>query len=355
MGCGFYNPHSLIAIRLVSRKKGEAQSESFWTGKILRALRLRAKIYGPSTAAKNTYRAVFGESDGLPGLIIDRYENTWVMQFHALGMYQRKQELQNALLAALTAMGDSAPAAIVARTDVRSGKLEGLTTENTVAFGEIPAAGVFAWEGDLQFPVDVVDGQKTGFFFDQRENRRVWANWLAANGADEIADVYCHLGAWGLMGLAAGAKHAVFIDQSEKVLETVKEIAAKHGWQGRVECISGDAEKILARLQSKRFSAMALDPPAFIQNRKGVATGMRAYRQINQAGIRLLAEGAALSTSTCSHHCTEASFEAVVAQALVEKERTAQLVYRGFAAFDHPALAGVPESRYLKNLLLRVN
>jgi 23S rRNA (cytosine1962-C5)-methyltransferase len=272
-------------------------------------------------------------------------------------MYLRKEEIFSALSEALKLLGEEAPQAIVARSDARSSKLEGLPAEVQLARGELPSTGVFAWEGQVRFPVDVIDGQKTGFIFDQRENRRIWQKFLQQNPgwSKTVGDVFCHLGGWGFSALMAGAEKVFFIDQSDAVLETVKIIAAENKWHNKIECISGDANEIKTWEQLPKFSALAVDPPAYIQSKKNLNAGLRAYRQLNQKALQRLNAGGLFSTSTCSHHCSESEFEESVAAALAANKRDAQLAYRGYAAFDHPAIAAVKESRYLKNLLFRVN
>lgn len=360
VGTGYSHPKSLIAIRILTRKREEIIDSAFWERMLGRALDLRAPIYGKSSGAENTYRAVFGESDGLPGLVIDRLGPVWVLQPHALGIRLRIEEIASALEKAVAAReGKGALQALVLRTDVRSGKLEDMAEESRLLRGELPREGVFAVESHLRFPVDVLDGQKTGFFFDQRENRAAFARWIAANKADgrkigTVLDAYCHLGAWGLQALAAGAERCVFVDQSAAALKAVEKTAKAKGWESRIEVRQGDAEKIMKELPSGGFAAVALDPPAFIQSKKDVAAGLRMYRQMNALAARLVEPGGILSTSSCSYHCEEGRFEEEVGLGLRSVGRTPQILQRGQAAWDHPAIAGMRESRYLKNILLRL-
>jgi len=357
VGTGFVNSKSLIAVRLLSRKREESIDGAFFRKKFTKALSLREKIYGSHSHAKATYRAVFGESDGLPGLIVDRYGPVWVMEPHALGMELRAEVLAQSLQeAAVKICGEDSFQALVLRTDSRSAALEGMSSRTHVV-GEFPEDGVWAEEGGVRFPVNPSTGQKTGFFFDQRENRSAFCRWIEnsiAFGEKElnVLDLYCHLGAWGLRALASGATHATFVDQSEEAIAAVKKVAQQYGWENRCTFIVDDAMAAMEKLQEKSFSAIALDPPAFITSKKVATQGLKAYGANNAAAIRLVKNQGILSTSSCSYHCMEERFEEVIAAAARAHGRTPKILSRGGAAWDHPAIAGMAETRYLKNLLL---
>jgi 23S rRNA (cytosine1962-C5)-methyltransferase len=355
VGTGFVNPKSLIAIRFLSRRRGEAIDKGFFVAKMRNAIRLREKFYGANTDSKGSYRAIFGESDGLPGLVVDRFQGVWVIEPHARGMDVRKEILMEALReAALAECGEGSITGIVYRTDTRAAQLEGMQIGADVAWGELPKDGVWAVEENIRFPVDPLAGQKTGFFFDQRENRSAFVRWIRATSGAKVLDTYCHLGAWGLRALQAGAAHVTFVDQSEKALAGVKKSAELLGGLDRCSFVCGDAEVELKKMSPQSFHAIALDPPAFIQSKKNVAQGMKAYLTMNGVATKLLKPGGALSTSSCSYHCEEGRFEDVVGQAIRAQGREPRIIWRGGAAWDHPALAGVAETRYLKNLLLTV-
>lgn len=358
VGTGFVNPRSLIAIRFLTRKREQEINADFFAEKIQTALQLRELFYGAKSSSRGTYRAVFGESDGLPGLVIDRYGPVWVIEFHALGMFQRLEMIQAGLQkAAAEVVGADACKAIVVRTDVRIAALEGLAVQQEVVFGNLPDR-VVAVEDDIEFVVDPLKGQKTGFFFDQRENRssfaRVVGDLARTEKAANVLDLYCHVGAWGLRALKAGAARATFVDLSEEALASVRENAKKLGVENRCTFLVGDTMSQMKTLPKESFHAIALDPPSFISSKKTVAQGIRAYFGNNREAIRLLTRPGILSTSTCSFHCEEQGFQDVVAGAVLEAGRLPQLLERGNPAWDHPSLANMPESRYLKNLLLRV-
>lgn len=354
VGTGFVNPKSLIAVRLLSRERGEAIDEKFLYGKIKSALFAREMIYG----AEGCYRAVFGESDGLPGLIVDRYGSIFVVEPHALGMDLRQKEILAALLAALDA-SKIACEAVVWRTDTRAASLEGMEARTEVIHGKLPEK-IHAVEDGIRFSTDPLGGQKTGFFFDQRENRADFSRWVAARvrmgGKDlKVLDVYCHLGAWGLRALKAGAARAVFIDQSESALKCVAEAARGMGVFDKCEFLQGDAMELMRRQKEKSFDAVALDPPAFISSKKVAAQGLRAYAENNERAARLVANGGILSTSSCSYHCLEERFEEIVGKSARVAGRVPKILKKGSPGWDHPALAGVPETRYLKNILLALD
>ena len=350
LGTGFVNPKSLISVRILSRERGTEINTGFFTQKIRAALRSREALYGKGTPSGGTYRAVFGEADGLPGLVIDRFQGVWVVEPHALGMYVRRKEIVEAL--AEFAGSD----AIVFRTDSRASNLEGMEVGAEVVHGSLPAAGMFAVEEGIRFPVDPLSGQKTGFFFDQRENRAFFQRWVAgtvaAGGEVRVLDVFCHAGAWGLRALKAGASRATFVDSSASAIEMVKAAAKDMGVADRVECIQSDALQALKGLEPRGFEAVALDPPALIPNKKSVPAGARNYRDLNAAAARLVAAGGAFSSSSCSYHLEEDRFEEIVARSVLDAGREGRVLYRGGMSGDHPFLPNMEEGRYLKNLFL---
>jgi 23S rRNA (cytosine1962-C5)-methyltransferase len=230
-----------------------------------------------------------------------------------------------------------------------------------VLHGEIPSEGVFAEEAGVRFPVDPVAGQKTGFYFDQRENRAAFARLVSARalaGEDvHVADLYCHLGAWGFAALSAGAKHVTFLDSSERALGAVKKILRKMDWEDRATVICGDAKEEIRKLKAdsaKSFDLVSLDPPSFIPNRKSAPQGLKAYGSMNSLAGELVKPGGILATSSCSHNCLEERFEAITAEALRKIGRDPRLVLRGWPAYDHPARPGMPESNYLKCLFYAI-
>lgn len=350
VGTGFVNPKSLITIRILSRTRGELIDQDFFQRKIGAALQWRETFFGKEFGG--TYRAVFGESDGLPGLVIDRFEGAWVIEHHSLGLFMQEEQIVKAL-----SHFDS-KAAIVSRADTRAAQLEGIESSPRVLAGEIPKAGVFAWEDGLKFPVDPLSGQKTGYFFDQRTNRmrfRQVVAGLARREKNILAwDVYSHAGAWGLGALKAGAVKAVFVDSSAGALEMVAQAAHQAGLDKKIELVQEDAEAFLRKSHSQAPRAIALDPPALVPSKKAIPAGAKLYREINRAAVSQLKAGGVLSTSSCSYHMDEARFEELVAKACWDAGKEARLLEKGNLSPDHPGLVGIQEGRYLKNLLLGI-
>ncbi len=349
LGTGFTNPKSLISIRIFTRQRGQLLDADFFEKKIRSAISFRELVFGADTGYGSTYRAVFGESDGLPGLVIDRFASLWVVEPHALGMKLRLAEIAAAI------QKIDSKAVVIHRSDNRAAQLEGMPEESGVLLGDWKPGTYFAMEDGISFPVDPLEGQKTGFFFDQRANRtyfRSWISELSKQGPVRVLDVFCHAGAWGLRALQAGAKEVVFVDRSRVALDGIQAVAKSMGKLDHIQCIEGDALEILKSLDEKSFDAIALDPPALIPNKKSLPQGGKNYKALQVASLRLAKAGSILSTSSCSYHLDEERFEEIVARSILESGRTARVLQRGGASADHPYLPGMKEGRYLKNLFL---
>ena len=357
VGTGFVHHHSLIAIRIFSRIRGEVLDAELISKRLKKAVLQREAIYGKGSLADSTYRAVFGESDELPGLVVDRYRGAWVIEPHSFGMAMRAGLIAECIaLVAKDVLGEK-DSCIYFRTDNRSASLEGMEVKSELILGTAPK-NIFAVEDGISFPVDPLKGQKTGFFFDQRDNRTFFRDWVAGkthHGKNEIEvlDLYCHAGAWGLRALKAGAKKAVFVDSSASALASVKEAALKMGLADRIELIENDCLATMKSFGDRKFSAISLDPPALIPNKKAISQGSKMYRDINAAAISILKEDGILSTSSCSFHLAEDRFDLVVAQAMVESGKLPRVIRRGGLSVDHPSILTMPEGRYLKNLVVQ--
>jgi len=355
LGTGFVNPTSLIAIRILSRTRGEAIDGTFFRSRIEKALEIRDVLFGAETDAQGTYRALFGEADGLPGLIVDRYQGAWVIEPHALGM-QLQAEMIAATIAELAQerYGEKNPCVVI-RSDSRSAQLEGMEVGTKVAIGKLGEA--YAAESGIRFPVDPLSGQKTGFFFDQRENRAYFRRWVQGKARKEtskmrVLDVFCHAGAWGLGALKGGAAHCTFLDSSAPALESVRLAARSIGMEDKIELVKSDALEALNGMKERSFDAIALDPPALIQSKKSFNQGSKNYKDLNAAALKLVSGRGVLSTSSCSYHMPEERFEEMVQKVLAEGGRDARVLNRGAMSSDHPVLASMSEGRYLKNLFL---
>jgi 23S rRNA (cytosine1962-C5)-methyltransferase len=335
-----FNPHSLIAARLLDRDPEAAIDEGFVRGRIASAAVLRERL-----GLGAFHRLVHAEADRLPGLVIDRYGDVLVLQANAAGMDRLTPEI----VAALRAI--QAPRAIVARNDSPSRAHEGLPEQVALLHGT--EAAVTVQEGGVSFAVDPLSGQKTGFFFDQRPNRDRMAS--LASGA-RVLDVFCHTGAFGLRCLASGAAAATLVDASAPALELAAATAEANGLAARTTLRRGDAFAVLEEIfhAGERFDVVICDPPAFAKSKKDQAAGLRAYARLARLAAGTVAEGGLLFIASCSHHAPPDLFAAAVAEGVHRARREARILASGGAGPDHPVHPELPESAYLKSQLLQL-
>jgi 23S rRNA (cytosine1962-C5)-methyltransferase len=340
-GRGFYNPESKIRVRFLTFDDIPID-EPFWLERMRQAVRLRQRIVTNSTA----YRLIHGEGDRLPGLIVDRYDQALVMQTLAFGMDRRKAMLAE-LLAEVTGLKT-----IYLRNDPKSRTLEGLPLERGFAKGN-GATTVEITEGQAIFRVDMESGQKTGWFCDQRENRLAAARY--ANGA-EVLEAFCHTGAFGIHAALAGATSVEGLDISEDSLVIAREHARRNNVESRCRYRAGDAFDELRSLvkTGKRYDMVMLDPPAFARSQQAVPKALTGYKDINLLGIRLTKPEGFLVTSSCSHHISELQFWDAIRLAARDARREVRLIEQRGQSGDHPILASMPETRYLKCLILQI-
>ena len=340
-GTFMFNPHSLIAARLLDRDPGAAIDAGFVRRRLADAAALRARVCdGPF------HRLVHAEADRLPGLIIDRYGDVAVVQANTAGMDRLLPEIRSALTDLLPLR------AVVARNDSAARGHEGLLETVGLLHGSDAAAEVV--EGGVAFPVDPLSGQKTGFFFDQRPNRdRVAA---LADGA-RVLDVFCHTGAFGLRCAAAGATDVTLVDASAPALEFATQAAEHNGLAALVGTRRGDAFDVLTELgqAGERFDIVVCDPPAFTKSKKDQAAGLRAYGRMARLAAPLVAPGGFLFVASCSHHAPADLFAGAIAEGVQRARREARIVFAGGAGPDHPVHPLLPESAYLKVQLLHVS
>jgi 23S rRNA (cytosine1962-C5)-methyltransferase len=339
LGRGYFNPRSTIAIRLLTRQR-EAIDDAFFRRRLEGALALRRRVVSGTTAC----RLVYSEGDGLPGLVVDRYGDLLVVQVLTLGM-ARQQERLVRMLQEL-----AQPAAIYGRNDVPVRRLEGLPQEAGFLAGEAPVL-VDIEEGGLRFRVDVARGQKTGFYLDQRENRQA----VEAYARGEVLDAFCYTGGFALHAARAGAR-VLGVDSSA---EAVAAAAAHARWNGLAErCTfqTGNAFDILRALarEGPHFDAVILDPPAFAPSRRALPRAAAAYKEINLRALKLLRPGGILVSCSCSAHVSEELLCALVAEAAFDARRRVRLLEARGQSRDHPVHPGMPETRYLKCLILEV-
>ncbi len=336
-GAFMFNPHSLIAARLLDRDPAAAIDAGWVRTRLAEAVALRARV----TPGEH-HRLVHAEADRLPGLIVDRFGDVAVLQANTAGMDRLLPEITAGLLDLLPLR------AIVARNDSASRVQEGLPQEVRLLHGD--AAAAFAEEGGVRFPVDPLAGQKTGFFFDQRPNRDQVA--ALARGA-RVLDVFCHTGAFGLRAAAAGAASVTLVDSSQPALDHALAAAESNGLQG-VTARRGDAFDVMGSLVDQPFDIVVCDPPAFAKSRRDQEAGLRAYNRLTRLAAPLVAPGGFLFVASCSHHAPLDLFSGQVASALMRAKREARIIHTGSAGPDHPVHPQLPESAYLKSLLLQL-
>jgi len=341
LGEGYVNPHSLICARLVSRLRKRPLSPSLWVERIRTALGLRERLY-----PRPFYRLIFGESDGLPGLIVDRYGDLLAAQITTAGMERARADVLAALEQVLR------PKGIVLRNDIQSRQLEGLAREVETVLGD-PPGDLELQEGETRFLVNPLSGQKTGWYYDQAENR---ARLPRFGMPTRVLDLCSYVGAWGVQAAVAGAEEVVCVDSSSTALERAGENADRNGVVDRVSGLQGDAFDVLRSLRERqeRFDLVVLDPPALIKRRKDEKEGARAYQRLNRMALDLVESGGLLVTSSCSFHMTRDAFLRTVQQAARSTGCSLQLLTVGGQGPDHPVHPAIPETAYLKSFFFRV-
>jgi 23S rRNA (cytosine1962-C5)-methyltransferase len=338
---GLYNPASKIRVRILTFQE-EPITPAFWRERIAQAVRLRTRIASETTA----YRLIYGEADRLPGLIVDRYDDVLVMQTLSSGMDRRKEMLADLLCEA------TASARVYLRNDAKSRLLEGLSPVTGFLRGD-GGTTVEVREGAARFLVDIARGQKTGWFCDQRENRLAAAR---LTGGKQVLEVFCHTGAFGIQAALAGASHVEGLDVSEEALILAREHARLNGVQERCSYRAADAFEELRRLEQtgRQFDVVLLDPPAFARSKQAVPRALSGYKDINLLGIRLTKPEGIVVTSSCSHHVSDADLWKAVGRAAQDAKRSVRLLEQRGQASDHPILATMPETRYLKCFIMQV-
>lgn len=342
LGIGSYNPQSLIALRLLSRRRESIDSIEFYRQRIEAAWHQRQRHYEPDQAI----RVVYGEADGLPGLVVDRYGEVLSLQLLTLGMEQRRELITAALQDLFS------PAAIVARNDVAVRELEGLPQQVELLSGQLPQELIVA-EHNLRFAVDVLGGQKTGHFLDQKENH------LALRGRVEggrVLDLFCYSGSWAIHAGHFGAREVLGVDISAGAVAQAEKNARLNGLEQVCRFTRADVFDLLRDLarQKQQFDTLVLDPPAFVKSRKKLPEAIKGYLTINRRALELVAPGGYLFTCTCSHHLDRVTFLDLLRQAGQQSGRTLILEEMRGQAYDHPVLLACPETDYLKCAILKV-
>jgi 23S rRNA (cytosine1962-C5)-methyltransferase len=339
LGVASFNPHTLIAGRILSREATTRIDQDFFVARLERALALRHRLY-----PEPYYRLIHAEADGLPGVILDRFGDVLSCQINTAGMGLLQEDF---LAACQTVL---APRAIVLRNDTAARTLEGLAEEDRLAFGELPSP-VEIVENSARFIIDPLGGQKTGWFYDHRENRRLASRF--APGA-RVLDLYTFGGGFGILAALAGADQVLAIDRSEPALSLAAKSAALNGVAQKCRFARGDVFDELERLhsQGERFDLVIADPPAFARSRKDLGPALRGYRKLARMSAALVTKGGALLIASCSHQVETESFAEAVSRGLQDAQRDGRILATTGAAPDHPVHPLLPESAYLKAQML---
>jgi 23S rRNA (cytosine1962-C5)-methyltransferase len=340
-----YSPASQIRLRVWSFAEHESVDAGLLERRVRAAVEARQAL--GTTAHQTAYRLVFGESDGLPGLVVDQYGAHLACQFLAAGAERWREELLDVLEAIVVPQG------IVERSEGSARRKEGFPSRRGLLRGAAPPERIEYRLGSLRLLVDLTTGQKTGAYLDQALNYRRVAAYASGR---KTLDAYAYGGAFALSALSAGAVDALLIDSSARALELADAHAALNGLDGRCRAIEADVPRALRQLAggSERFDLIILDPPKFVHTAEQVAAGSRAYKDVNRVALGLLNPGGILATFSCSGHVDAALFQKILAGAAVDAGRDTQIVERLSQPPDHPVSLNFPESDYLTGLIVRV-
>jgi len=356
---GYANPYSQMIARVLSYNPNETIDAAFFARRIAKARSLRERFL-PDAAS---YRAVYGEADFLPGLIVDKYGDVLVVQILAYGMEARKEDIRAALIEVYQ------PKGIYLRNDVPIRTLERLPLETGVWYGDVPHQ-IEILENGLRFLIDVYEGQKTGYFFDQRENRAAIAplmkKWstraenetmVSDMSGAEVLECFCHTGSFTVHALQYGAKHVTAVDISESAIEVAKQNAKLNELEDRVTFVVANAFDYLRDEEraGRQYDVVLLDPPAFAKSKRALEGAVRGYKEINLRGMKLVRDGGFLITASCSYHMSRDLFRQTILDAAVDAHKILRLVHWSGAGYDHPEIAGVEEGHYLKFAIYEVN
>jgi 23S rRNA (cytosine1962-C5)-methyltransferase len=340
LGIGYINPHTLLCARLLSRKHNTKIDLDFFILQIQKALSLRESIF-----SKPFYRLIFAESDHLPGLIVDRYNGTLVVQLTTAGTENLKAIIIEALIAVLN------PTAILLRNDSTIREIEGLEKYVTPACGE-PAENINLEENSLLFNVPILHGQKTGWFYDQRKNRSCLRKYVKNK---RVLDVFCYAGAWGINAAVAGATEVYCVDSSDFALKEVMRNASLNKVADKMHVVLEDAFNALKNFAANKeqFAVIILDPPAFIKKRQDFEAGFNAYLRLHKLALEILSIDGILISTSCSQHLSREDLLNIIRQAGLRSNRELVILEQLHQAEDHPIHPAIPETNYLKGFVCR--
>lgn len=342
---GVYSAVSRVAVRLLEWQPGRAIDETWWRSRVQAAIRMRQHLLN---ATNNTCRMIFAEADFLPGLIVDKYADFLSIQVHSAALELVKPWIVSELVALLN------PRGIYERSDIKSREHEGLADTNGLVYGEVPADFVDVVENGIHYQINIVEGQKSGFYCDQRENRALTAKYVSGK---RVLDCFSYSGGFTLNALQAGAAAVVAVDSSALAIETLQRNVALNGYDAdKCVAVQSDVNKYLRELgdAGEKFDLIVLDPPKYAPSRASLEKASRAYKDLNRRGLMLLESGGLLATFSCSGAMDIENFKRVVAWAALDAGKEIQYIRQFNQPEDHPVRASFPEGEYLKGLLVRV-
>ncbi|MBI5555242.1 MAG: class I SAM-dependent rRNA methyltransferase [Elusimicrobia bacterium] len=341
LGLGLVNKNSLIAVRILTKEREEI-NVGFFKKRISQACHLRQELY----PGERSYRLVYGESDFLPGLVIDKYENYLVVQVLSLGMEQRLEMISQALTEIFKPVG------IYLRNDVEIRSLEGMDLYKKPLIGLEPPSNLVIEQNDLEYKVDIVNGQKTGFFFDQRDNREALKNYVSGK---TVLDCFCYSGGFSMSAAKYECFKVIGVEASKDAVKEAQENAGLNGFNN-CEFVTADVFDYLteAVLKNTLFDVVNVDPPSFTKTKKNLPQAIKGYRKLNELAMQTVKKGGMLISSSCSHYLDEHTFINMLKDSALRSRRTLRLLeFRGQAK-DHPVLLAMPETKYLKCAIMEV-
>ena len=341
LGVAYVNPRTLICARLVSRNPKAALDHALLRERIQSALALRERLF-----ALHYYRLVYGDSDRLPGLVVDRFNDTLVVQITTAGMEHLKEHIVEVLTELLR------PKVIVLRNDSASREVEGLASYVSTPVGDAPDT-ITVEENGARFEAPLLTGQKTGWFYDHRQNRARMQTYVAGK---KVLDMFSYVGGWGVQAAVAGAAQVVCVDSSDKALGYARSNAALNNKASQFTTRSADAFDALHALaqEKQKFDVIILDPPAFIKRKKDHAAGIEAYQRLNRLAMQVLCDDGILISASCSFHLTADELLRATLRASRSSHKELQILEQGHQAADHPVHPAIPETAYLKTFFGRV-
>ena len=341
LGVVALSPNNLICARLLSRDVKHVLDKSLLVHRINVALSLRERLFD-----QPCYRLVYGDSDLLPGLVVDRFGDILVVQLASATMEKHKDDVLAALIQVCK------PSGILLKNDSAARDAEGLSRYVETAFGLVPE-WVALEENGVKFEAPVMQGQKTGWFYDHRMNRARLAPYVKGK---RVLDLFSYIGGWGVQAAAFGASDVMCVDASAFALDGVERNAALNGLTDKVACVEGDVFEALKQLKAseERFDVIVADPPAFIKRKKDLKNGEAAYRRLNEQAMRLLNKDGILISASCSMHLPEDDLQNILLTSARHLDRNIQLLERGGQGPDHPVHPAIQETRYIKSLTCRL-